>query len=152
MTLNIVASDEEIVAQQADRIERLSSDIYDSLAAILPPPETFQGQIYDSLRLIVASAVDFSMEMRTQPCEYTMKWPILSELEANREILTPILPTAIPVNQCSIVYSLDDKLSAQDAVSHMILFPLVVRKGDEAGYGEEESVIFPAQVIAMKGY
>ena len=151
MTFSIITRDEEFVAQQSEYIDCLSSDIYNTLAAILPPPNPFEEQIYDSLRLIVAAAADFSVEMCTQPCGYAMKWPPMTELEATRERLPPNLCTERPANQCLISQSLNDTPNAQDTASRMILFPLVFRMGDEAGYGDEESVIFPAQVLALSG-
>jgi len=41
----------------------------------------------------------------------------------------------------------NEELHAQQATVRLMLFPLVVKRGDDNGVGNEETVIFPAQVL-----
>lgn len=41
----------------------------------------------------------------------------------------------------------NEELEAQKAVVKMVLFPLVVKRGDDTGTGDEEIVVCPAQVL-----
>ena len=44
----------------------------------------------------------------------------------------------------------NDELEARGAIVKVVLFPLVVKKGDEFGEGEDEIVVCPAQVLIAK--
>jgi hypothetical protein len=44
----------------------------------------------------------------------------------------------------------NEELEAQKAVVRVVLFPLVVKKGDDRGEGDEEIVVCPAQVLVAK--
>ena len=45
------------------------------------------------------------------------------------------------------MFSSNQELEETRAVVKLVLFPLVVKKGDESGEGEEEIVVCPAQVL-----
>ena len=51
------------------------------------------------------------------------------------------------MNERSGTTTSNEALEAQQAVVRMVLFPLVVKKGDETGVGDEEIVVCPAQVL-----
>jgi len=44
----------------------------------------------------------------------------------------------------------NEDLETEKAVVRIVLFPLVVRKGDSSGEGDEETVVCPAQVLVAK--
>ena len=44
----------------------------------------------------------------------------------------------------------NDELEARGAIVKVVLFPLVVKKGDDFGEGEDEIVVCPAQVLIAK--
>jgi hypothetical protein len=44
----------------------------------------------------------------------------------------------------------NEELEAAGAVVKIVLFPLVVKKGDDSGEGDEEIVVCPAQVLVAK--
>ena len=44
----------------------------------------------------------------------------------------------------------NEDLEAQNAVVRIVLFPLVVKKGDDTGGGDDEIVVCPAQVLVAK--
>ena len=149
MTLTIIADNEKILAQQTQNIDGLASDMYESLAKILPPREPLVPQIYESLRGLVAFAVDSSVEMRTQVSDYTMTYLRSSKYKARGDIVSPMLFTATLMNECSGLASSNEELENQGAVLSVVLFPLVIKRGNDFGFGDEETVVFPAQVIAV---
>ena len=54
------------------------------------------------------------------------------------------------MNERSGEFTSNDELQAQQAVVRMVLFPLVVKKGNDEGEGEEEIVVCPAQVLVAR--
>ena len=44
----------------------------------------------------------------------------------------------------------NEDLEHEQAVVRMVLFPLVVKKGDDDGVGDDEIVVCPAQVLIAK--
>lgn len=51
------------------------------------------------------------------------------------------------MNERSGLFSSNEELAARHAVVKMVLFPLVVKKGDDVGEGDDEIVVCPAQVL-----
>jgi hypothetical protein len=96
------------------------------------------------------AAVDLSIEMRTQRAEYIMLPPLQPEYDTNGDLARKIYFNAALMNERSGETTSNDELEAQQAVVRMVLFPLVVKKGSDAGEGDEEIVVCPAQVLVAR--
>ena len=99
-------------------------------------------------------AVDLSIEMRTQRSEYMMLSPYQPEYDANGDLAQFVTFNASFMNERSGDASLPDgdALEARNATVRIALFPLVVKKGDDDGIGEEEIVVYPAQVLSAAAH
>jgi hypothetical protein len=137
-TLSLMAKDPTFTAQCNSDLMSVSLRIFNTLSTVLPPPSQAESQLLDSLRKVLQVAVDLSIQMRTQLANYTML-PPLTKSE------TKISFNATLMNERS--GRSNEELEAQNAAVHMVLFPLVVKKGDDVGEGEDEAVIYPAQVL-----
>ncbi|KAL9107893.1 MAG: hypothetical protein Q9187_008367, partial [Circinaria calcarea] len=104
----------------------------------------------ESLRNVMRAAVDLSIEMRTQKAEYIMLPPLQPEYDTNGDLARKVYFTASLMNERSGDTLSNEELAAQQAVVRMVLFPLVVKKGDDQGVGDEEIVVCPAQVLVAK--
>jgi len=147
ITLQLISKRESHIQQSIQDAEAVTHAIFETLAEILPPPSRLDAQLQDSLRTVVASAVDLSVEMRTQRATYMMLPPLQPEYDTNGDLVSKVPFNAALMNERSGSTVSDDDLEAQKAVVRIVLFPLVVKKGDDSGAGDEEIVIFPAQVL-----
>ena len=95
-------------------------------------------------------AVDLSVEMRTQRPEYVMLPPLRPEYDTNGDLVAKVPFNASLMNERSGEYTSNDELEARQATVKIVLFPLVVKKGDDNGDGDEEIVVCPAQVLIAK--
>lgn len=146
-TLTLLAK-RSVFTEQRDRDElAVASEIFELLCALLPPPSSNKEQLLSSLQRVVHIAVDLSIEMRTQRSEYIMLPPLLPEYDTNGDLLHKVHFNASLMNERSGMFSSNEELEQTRAVVKIVLFPLVVKKGDEAGEGEEEIVVCPAQVL-----
>ncbi|KAL8902978.1 MAG: hypothetical protein Q9207_004237 [Kuettlingeria erythrocarpa] len=145
-TLALLSKREAFVKQRAQDTEAVMHTIYDTLATILPPPSHLVPQIQQSLRKVLATAVDLSIEMRTQKAEYVMLPPLQPEYDTNGDLARKVYFNAALMNERSGSTTVgNEELEARQAVVRMVLFPLVVKKGD--GEEGEEIVVCPAQVL-----
>ncbi|KAL8930466.1 MAG: hypothetical protein Q9208_000650 [Pyrenodesmia sp. 3 TL-2023] len=145
-TLALLSKREAFVNQRTQDTEAVMHTIYDTLATILPPPSHLVPQIQQSLRKVLATAVDLSIEMRTQKAEYVMLPPLQPEYDTNGDLARKVYFNAALMNERSgSAGSSNEELEAGRAVVRMVLFPLVVKKGD--GEEGEEIVVCPAQVL-----
>lgn len=96
-------------------------------------------------------AVDLALEMRTQKPEYVMLPPLRPEYDTNGDLVAKVPFSASLMNERSGEYTSNEELEDRQATLKMVLFPLVVKKGDDNGAGEEEIVVCPAQVLIAKG-
>lgn len=150
-TLTLLARRQTYLAQRAQDTEAVVHEIYTTLSTFLPPPPHLVQQIQDSLTKVISAAVDLSIEMRTQRAEYIMLPPLQPEYDTNGDLARKVYFNASLMNERSGATSSNDALEAQQAVVRMVLFPLVVKKGDEAGDGDEQIVVCPAQVLTAPG-
>lgn len=150
MTLTLLSRREAFAAQRAKDTEAVVQEIFGTLARFLPPPQNREKQLLDSLRNVMKGAVDLSIEMRTQRAEYIMLPPLQPEYDSNGDLKDRFIFNAALMNERSGETSSNTDLEAQQAVVRMVLFPLVVKKGDDDGVGEEELVVCPAQVLVAK--
>ncbi|KAL8710868.1 MAG: hypothetical protein Q9220_004672 [cf. Caloplaca sp. 1 TL-2023] len=149
-TLALLSRREAFRNQRAQDTEAVMHTIFSTLATILPPPSHLIEQIQSSLRKVLSAAVDLSLEMRTQRAEYVMLPPLQPEYDTNGDLARKIYFNASLMNERSTGEGNDNEdLEAREAVVRMVLFPLVVRKGDETldTGGGDEVVVFPAQVL-----
>jgi hypothetical protein len=150
-TLTLLAQRDSFRVQRAQDTEAVALEIYDTLATFLPPPSHLVHQTQESLRKVVSSAVDLSIEMRTQCAQYMMLPPLQPEYDTNGDLARKVYFNASLMNERSGMTSSNEALEAQRAVVRIVLFPLVVKKGDDSGIGDEEIVVCPAQVLTAPG-
>lgn len=127
--------------------EAVSHEIFAVLATLLPPPSSAESQLIQSLQRVVRLAVDLSIEMRTQRAEYIMLPPLQPEYDSNGDLVRKMHFNAALMNERSGMYTSNEELEADHAVVKLVLFPPVVKKGDDLGEGAEEIVVCPAQVL-----
>jgi hypothetical protein len=149
-TLTLLARRQAFVAQRDTDTEQVVQLVFQTLSEILPPPSQMEDQIQDQLRRVMKAAVDLSIEMRTQRAEYMMLPPLQPEYDANGELAQQVHFNAALMNERSGDTASNEELEAQQAVVRVVLFPLVVKRGDDSGEGDEEIVVCPAQVLVAK--
>ncbi|KAF4982557.1 hypothetical protein FZEAL_1836 [Fusarium zealandicum] len=147
VTLTLLAKRDSFKRQRDLDTEAVVQAIFQNLCKILPPPSNLEDQIQSQLRRVMREAVGLSIEMRTQKAEYMMLPPLRPEYDADGELSATVQFNASMMNErsSSVTISNED-LEAQGAVVRVVLFPLVVKKGDDSGHGDEEIVVCPAQV------
>ncbi|XP_044724799.1 involucrin repeat protein [Hirsutella rhossiliensis] len=131
--------------------EAVVQAIFQTLSKILPPPSNLESQIQSQLRRVMREAVDLSVEMRTQRAEYMMLPPLQPEYDADGELAATVYFDAAMMNERSGNLSMtNEEIEAQGAVVRIVLFPLVVKRGDDDGVGEDKVVVCPAQVLVAR--
>ncbi|KAH7118981.1 hypothetical protein B0J11DRAFT_441029 [Dendryphion nanum] len=150
ITLTLLAKRPAFQQQRAQDTEAVVHEIYSTLATLLPPPAHLQRQIQESLRNVMRLAVELSIEMRTQRAEYIMLPPLQPEYDTNGDLVAKVTFNAQLMNERSGETTSNDELEARGAVVKIVLFPLVVKKGDDFGEGEDEIVVCPAQVLVAR--
>lgn len=124
--------------------------VMETLTEILPPPSHLEDQIQEQLLRVMKAAVDLSIEMRTQRAEYMMLPPLQPEYDANGDLASKVSFNAALMNERSGESVSNEALEQQGATVRVVLFPLVVKKGDDSGDGDEEIVVCPAQVLVAR--
>ncbi|KAB8346092.1 hypothetical protein FH972_023140 [Carpinus fangiana] len=149
-TLTLLSRRDVFVEQRAQDTEAVVQEIYGTLSRLLPPPTHLAEQIQDSLRNVMRLAVNLSIEMRTQRAEYIMLPPLQPEYDTNGELARKVFFNASLMNERSGETSSNEELENQQAVVRLVLFPLVVKKGNDMGESDEEVVVCPAQVLIAR--
>ncbi|KAM7206997.1 hypothetical protein V8F33_000096 [Rhypophila sp. PSN 637] len=156
ITLTLLARRPTFKKQRDQDTEAVVQTILAALSKILPPPSNLESQIQSQLRKVIREAVDLAIEMRCQRAEYAMLPPLQPEYDDNGELTETVAFNAALMNDRSVSNSSHDdgdaqarneELEAAGATVRVVLFPLVVRKGDDIGRGEDEVVVCPAQVL-----
>lgn len=150
ITLTLLSKREQFIQQRAQDTEAVVHEIYSTLATLLSPPSHLQRQIQESLRNVMKLAVSLSIEMRTQRAEYIMLPPLQPEYDTNGDLVAKVTFNASLMNERSGETTSNDELEARNAIVKIVLFPLVVKKGDDFGEGEDEIVVCPAQVLVAR--
>ncbi|KAK5065388.1 hypothetical protein LTR84_001226 [Exophiala bonariae] len=150
LTLTLLSKRESFQAQRDSDAEAVSLEIFSTLSRFLPPPQNLEGQIVGSLRNVMLTAVNLSIEMRLQRAEYIMLPPLQPEYDTNGDLARKVYFNASLMNERSGETTSNDELERNQAVVRMVLFPLVVKKGDDSGVGDEEIVVCPAQVLIAR--
>lgn len=149
-TLTLLSRRESFHVQRIDDTEAVVQEIFSTLATFLPPPSHLVNQILESLRKVMATAVDLSIEMRTQRAEYMMLPPLQPEYDTNGELVQKVFFNASVMNERSGTTSSNEAVEAEQAVVRMVLFPLVVKRGGDTGVEDEQIVVCPAQVLTAE--
>ncbi|KAL8852755.1 MAG: hypothetical protein Q9221_002385 [Calogaya cf. arnoldii] len=147
-TLHLLSKREQFIKQRVIDTEAVTHTIYTTLATILPPPSHLVPQIQSSLTKVLTLAVDLSIEMRTQRFEYVMLPPLQPEYDTNGDLARKVFFNKALMNARG-EEGRGEGLERMEAVVRMVLFPLVVRKGEGGGEGDqvEEIVVCPALVL-----
>ncbi|KAK0746019.1 hypothetical protein B0T18DRAFT_347207 [Schizothecium vesticola] len=154
ITLTLLSRRPSFKRQRDQDTEAVVQAILGALAKILPPPSHLEEQIQTQLRRVVREAVGLAIEMRCQRAEYMMLPPLQPEYDDTGELTDTVTFNAALMNERSSESSTaarsNEDLERDAATVRIVLFPLVVRKGDENGVGEDEIVVCPAQVLVAK--
>jgi hypothetical protein len=148
-TLTLLSKSGEFQQREQD-VQAVVHAILETLSEILPPPGNLEAQLEDLLARVIKLAVNLSIEMRCQRGEYIMMPPLVPEYDANGDLARKVPFNAVLMNERSGNTISNEDLAAQNAVVRIVLFPLVVKKGDDNGEGDEEVVVFLAQVLVAK--
>lgn len=149
-TLTLLSKREAFVEQREQDTLAVVNAILETLTEILPPPSHLEQQIQEQLTRVMKVAVNLSIEMRTQRAEYMMLPPLQPEYDANGDLASKVFFNAALMNERSGDTVSNEELEEQKSVVRIVLFPLVVKKGDDRGEGDEEIVVCPAQVLVAK--
>ncbi|KAB8231727.1 uncharacterized protein BDW43DRAFT_281462 [Aspergillus alliaceus] len=149
-TLNLLAKRPTFSRQRENDTEAVALEIFETLSRLLPPPNNVEPQLLESLRKVLRVAVNLSIEMRTQLAEYIMLPPLQPEYDTNGDLARQVYFNASLMNERSGETTSNEELESQHAVVRVVLFPLVVKKGNDAGEGEDEVVVCPAQVLVAR--
>ncbi|KAK0625744.1 Titin [Lasiodiplodia hormozganensis] len=150
ITLTLLSQRAHFERQRAQDTEAVVQEIFGTLASLLPPPSHLADKIQESLRNVLRLAVNLSIEMRTQRAEYIMLPPLQPEYDTNGDLVRKVYFNAALMNERSGETSSNEELEQLRAVVKIVLFPLVVKKGDDLGEGDDEIVVCPAQVLTAK--
>ncbi|KAI1760453.1 hypothetical protein GGR53DRAFT_79976 [Hypoxylon sp. FL1150] len=150
VTLTLLSKRPAFGDQRNQDTEAVVQAVFQTLCMILPPPSNLESQIQSQLRRVMREAVDLSIEMRTQRAEYMMLPPLQPEYDGNGDLARTVTFNAQLMNERSGDSTSNEDYEAQGAVVRTVLFPLVVKKGDDYGRGDDEIVICPAQVLVAK--
>lgn len=151
VTLSLLSKRDPFKDQRVQDTEAVVQAIFQTLSMILPPPSNLEDQIQNQLRKVMREAVDLSVEMRTQRAEYMMLPPLQPEYDANGDLAEPHPFNAALMNERGAGSDRTaEDLEAEGAIVRVVLFPLVVKKGDDGGVGDDEIVVCPAQVIVAR--
>lgn len=151
VTLTLLSRRPAFKRQRELDSEAVVQAVLETLSTILPPPTNLEDQIQSTLRRVMAEAVDLAVMMRTQRAEYMMLPPLEPKYDADGELAETVTFNAALMNERGPDRSqTNEELQAQSATVRLVLFPLVVRKGDESGVGEDEVVVCPAQVLVAR--
>ncbi|ORY66273.1 uncharacterized protein BCR38DRAFT_340031 [Pseudomassariella vexata] len=150
VTLTLLSKRPSFGDQRNEDTEAVTQAIIQTLSVILPPPSNMEAQIISQLRRVMREAVDLSIEMRTQRAEYLMLPPLQPEYDANGDLAQTVAFNASLMNERSGGSRTNEELESQGAIVRSVLFPLVVKKGDDNGVGDDEIVVCPAQVLIAR--
>ncbi|PYH38816.1 uncharacterized protein BO87DRAFT_298929, partial [Aspergillus neoniger CBS 115656] len=148
-TLNLLSQDTELKQQQERDIQAISLTIIDTLMSILSERSPYKPRLREELDEVLRLAVKLSVEMRTQMADYIMLPPLQPEYDSQGNLTNQIFFNASLMHDESGVYASDEQAQSEQAVVRLVLFPLVVRKGDDDGKGDEEVVVYPAQIVVL---
>ncbi|KAH7354734.1 heterokaryon incompatibility protein-domain-containing protein [Rhexocercosporidium sp. MPI-PUGE-AT-0058] len=149
-TLTILSRREAFKQQREQDTQAVVSAIIETLSEILPPLKNLEAQIEKLLTRVVKAAVELSIEMRCQRAEYKMMAPLQPRYDINGDLESKIYFNSATMNERSGGTASNEELEAQQAVVRIVLFPPVIKKGDDSGEGGYDIVVCPAQVLVAR--
>ncbi|KAJ5088001.1 hypothetical protein N7456_011617 [Penicillium angulare] len=149
-TLTLLSRRPAFASQRESDTEAVALEIFGTLSRVLPPPSQVEAQLLESLRKVLRVSVNLSLEMRTQLAEFIMLPPLQPEYDTNGDLARQVFFNASLMNERSGETSSNDELESEQAVVRIVLFPLVVKKGNDVGEGDDEVVVCPAQVLIAR--
>lgn len=152
VTLTLLSQRRNYKSQRDRDTEAVVQAILDALDKILPPPSDKETVILEQLRRVVKEAVSLSIQMRCQRAEYIMLPPLQPEYDESGELIETVSFNAALMNERSGDAEVPDpeELERMRATVRVVLFPLVIRKGDDMGRGDDEVVVCQAQVLVQR--
>jgi len=138
-TLTLLSQRSAFRAKLTTDIEATADEILRHLKFILPPPEHHLKRARTSLVHLLTHAVTLAIEMRTQRAEYVMARAPRPEYDDNGEVAN-----TIPFDYDTMNCMTEDLGPHDTATVKLVLFPLVIRRGNE--YGED----YDNQIIVHK--
>lgn len=130
-------------------------DIVRALSGILPQPTQLPPGLVDELRAIVATAVQLSIEMRTQRAQYMVPAPPNPVYDNNGDNVSKVIFTRKTMKARSegAPVPREEDLERERALVKLVVFPFVVQIGTQNGESyDEEKVVVPMDVcIARPG-
>ncbi|KAF5538624.1 HETEROKARYON incompatibility [Fusarium phyllophilum] len=147
-TLTLLSNRDSVQNQRDHDARAVSETIFQTLCAILQPPSNLESQLVSGLSRVTKEAVEVSVEMRSQKAEYLMLPPLLPDYDVNGDLASSVSFNAAMMNERGDSLGLtNEEHEAQDSKVRIVLFPLVVKKGGDYGDGDDEIVVYPAQVL-----
>jgi hypothetical protein len=140
LTLTLLTQRPAFTQQRTRDTEAVAVEVFGTLSAILPPPPAVEATLLESLRGVLRKAADLAIEMRTQRAEYVMLPPLQPEADLVRF-------NAALMNERSGATTSNEALEARGAVVRLVLFPPVIKRGNDMGEGDDKVVVCPAQVL-----
>ncbi|KAG0639027.1 hypothetical protein HOY80DRAFT_886942 [Tuber brumale] len=132
-------------------IESVVATILSQLSTLLPPPQQYTQLAHSSLASIITSAVSLAIDMRTQRAEYVMLRPPAPTYDENGDVNNTVPFISSRMANRGSDPATDAELEAEGATVKAILFPMVIRRGDEYGERyERESVVLKMQVLVNR--
>ena len=151
VTLTLLSRRPSFRRQRDQDTEAVVQAVLAALSALLPPPSHLEEQVQTQLRRVVREAVALAIEMRCQRAEYMMLPPLQPEYDAAGDLAETVAFNAALMNEASPnPPASNEELEAAGATVRVVLFPLVLRKGDDHGHGDDEIVVTPAQVLVSR--
>ncbi|RPB16620.1 hypothetical protein P167DRAFT_263834 [Morchella conica CCBAS932] len=150
-TLTLLSTRPAIIAKRDADTEEIVQTIFNLLNFLLPPPPQYRSLAMESLRSLVQHSVQLAVEMRTQRAEYVMKRPPRPDYDDQGEVIN-----TVPFVASSMQNRGPEPISAQEleeegATVKLILFPQVIRRGNEYGENyETETTVLPMQVLVNR--
>lgn len=150
ITLTLLSKRLSFIQQKEQDTQAVIHAIIESLSEILPLPSNYEAQIQEQLSRVIKEAVDLSIEMRCQKAEYVMFPPLQPEYDVNGEIISKVMFNPALMNERSSDNTSNEDLDPTKVHIRILLFPLVIKRGDNMSRGNEDIVVYPAQVLAAK--
>ncbi|SZF03097.1 unnamed protein product [Blumeria hordei] len=149
-TLTLLSRRSAFAQQRVLDTQAVVHTIIETLSEILPPPSSLEEKVREQLTRVINEAANLSVEMRCQKAEYMMLPPLQPEREPSGNVTRKVYFNARLMNERSGETLSNKELEDKKSIVRVVLFPLVVKKGDSRGEGEEETVVCPAQVLVAR--
>lgn len=150
-TLTLLSTRPAIIAKRDADTEEIVQTIFNLLNFLLPPPPQYRSLAMESLRSLVQHSVQLAVEMRTQRAEYVMKRPPRPDYDDQGEVTNTVPFVASSMQNRGSEPISARELEEEGATVKLILFPQVIRRGNEYGENyETETTVLPMQVLVNR--